>query len=59
MFEMGRKIYIGFIFISYAGDHDPFHIHILTLEGRNIARFDIENQSPMALFTLTKRLKKP
>lgn len=55
---MGRKRYLGYIFITYSGDHSPFHVHILTSLGRNIGRFDIENQCPMDAFKLTKRLRK-
>jgi hypothetical protein len=49
---------MGFIFITYAGDHPPYHVHILTSAGRNIGRFDIENQCPMDDFQISKRLKK-
>lgn len=55
---MGRKRHMGFIFVTYAGDHPPFHVHILTATGRNIGRFDIEHQCPMDNFEVTKRLKK-
>ena len=55
---MGRKRYMGFIFITYAGDHPPYHVHILTADGRNIGRFDLEQQRPMDDFELTKRPKK-
>ena len=49
---------MGFIFITYSGDHPPFHVHILTASGRNIGRFDIEHQCPMDEFQITKRLRK-
>ena len=49
---------MGFIFVTYAGDHPPYHVHILTSTGRNIGRFDIENQRPMDDFEVSKRLKK-
>ena len=55
---MGRKRYKGFIFIPYAEDHPPFHVHILTSTGQNIGRFDIEQQCPMDDFKVTKRLKR-
>jgi hypothetical protein len=32
---------MGFIFITYAGDHPPYHVHILNSTGRNIGRFDL------------------
>lgn len=43
---MGRKKYGGFIFESYANDHQPLHIHIFQGH-RFIGRFDIVNQRPM------------
>jgi len=49
---------MGFIFITYAGDHPPYHVHILTSAGGNIGRFDIEHQCPMDDFQLTRRLRK-
>ena len=49
---------MGFIFVTYAGDHPPYHVHILTSAGRNIGRFDIEHQCPMDDFQLTRRLRK-
>ncbi len=49
---------MGFIFVTYTGDHFPYHVHILTSTGRNIGRFDIENQCPMDDFKVSKRLKK-
>jgi len=55
---MGRKRHMGFIFITYAGDHPLYHVHILTANGRNIGRFDLEQQRPMDHFELTKRLRK-
>jgi len=48
---------MGFIFITYADDHPPYHVHILTSAGRNIGRFDIEHQCPMDDFRITKRLR--
>ncbi len=35
-----------------------YHVHILTSNGRNIGRFDIEHQCPMDDFKVTKRLRK-
>lgn len=55
---MGRKHYVGFIFVTYAGDHPPYHVHILTSRGRNIGRFNIETQRPMDDFEVSKRLRK-
>ena len=49
---------MGFTFVTYTGDHPPFHVHILTATGRNIGRFDIEHQCSMDNFEVTRRLKK-
>ena len=49
---------MGFIFVTYSGDHPPYHVHILTSSGRNIGRFDIEHQCPMDDFEVNKRLRK-
>ena len=48
---------MGFIFVTYAGDHPPYQVHKLTSAGRNIGRFDIEHQCPMDDFRITKRLR--
>lgn len=50
----------GYIFKSYTNDHRPYHIHIFTEKGKEIGRFDLENQVPYKNdnFTLTKTLRK-
>ena len=53
---MSRKRAGGFIFVSYKGDHLPVHVHI-EKNGREIGRWDIENQRPLDNFTLTKQLR--
>ncbi len=49
---------MSFIFVTYTGDHPPYHVHILTSAGRNIGRFDIEHQRPMDDFQISKKLRK-
>ena len=49
---------MGVVFVTYAGDHSPYHVHILTSTGLNIGRFDIEHQCPVDDFQITKKLKK-
>lgn len=49
---------MGFIFVTYAGDHPPYHVHILTSSGRNIGRFNMETQRPMDDFEASKGLRK-
>jgi len=49
---------MGFIFVAYAGDQLPYHVHILTSSGRNIGRFNMETQRPMDDFEASKGLRK-
>ncbi|MBF8267441.1 MAG: hypothetical protein HW388_949 [Dehalococcoidia bacterium] len=53
---MTRKRAGGFIFISYAGDHPPLHVHILK-GGKEIGRWDIEGQRPMDDFEVSGALR--
>ncbi len=43
---MGIKKALGYIFVSYANDHGPLHVHVKK-DGRELFRFDMENQKPM------------
>lgn len=36
----------GYVFVTYKGDHPPYHVHI-EKDGREIGRWDIGNQLPM------------
>ena len=48
----------GFKLISYVSDHRPYHIHI-EYGGKEIGRFDIENQRPMEkAFKITGKLRR-
>lgn len=53
---MGEKTARGFTFRTYAGDHPPYHVHILK-NGREIGRWDIESQKPMDRFVVTRKLR--
>ncbi len=54
---MGRKRLAGYVFITYKGDHRPYHVHIV--EGkREIGRWDIENQTALDGLEVTDKLKK-
>jgi hypothetical protein len=53
---MARKRYGGFIFVTYKGDHPPFHVHI-EHGGREIGRWDIENQKPMDNLQVSQKLR--
>jgi len=44
---VGRKSVGGYQFVTYKGDHPPFHVHIFR-DDRLIGRWDIENQTPMS-----------
>jgi hypothetical protein len=53
---MGRKKRAGFIFVTYKGDHRPYHVHIR--EGKKeIGRWDIENEVPLDGLQVTEKLK--
>jgi len=53
---MGRKRFGGFILVAYKGDHTPLHVHI-EKNGRDIGRWDIENQKPMDDLDVSQKLK--
>lgn len=48
---------IGGCTADYAGDHPPYHVHIIHENGRPIGRFDLERQRPMDDFKISKRLE--
>jgi len=54
---MGIKRWGGYVFITYTGDHRPYHVHIKRGR-REIGRWDIENQKPMDAFEVSERLMK-
>ncbi|MSQ15563.1 MAG: hypothetical protein EXR50_06850 [Dehalococcoidia bacterium] len=54
---MVRKRSGGFVFITYKGDHPPYHVHI-EKDGREIGRWDIENQEPLDDFEVGAKLRK-
>ncbi len=53
---MGRKKRAGFIFLTYKGDHRPYHVHIRQGE-KEIGRWDIENQILLDGLKMTEKLK--
>jgi hypothetical protein len=53
---MGRKKAGGFVFVTYKGDHPPIHVHI-EKNGKDIGRWDIENQRIMEAFEPTRKLR--
>jgi hypothetical protein len=53
---MGKKKLAGYLFITYKGDHRPYHVHIIK-NRRELGRWDIENQMPMDDFEVNNDLK--
>ena len=53
---MGRRKLAGYVFITYKGDHRPYHVHIVK-DRREIGRWDIENQVTMDDFEVTDEVK--
>ena len=53
---MGWKRAGGYIFVTYKGDHPPFHVHILK-GAREIGRWDIAHQRPMDDFEGGRELR--
>ncbi|NQS88616.1 DUF4160 domain-containing protein [Patescibacteria group bacterium] len=43
---MGERKALGFIFVTYINDHDPYHVHVCK-DGRELFRFDIVNQKSL------------
>lgn len=53
---MSRKRRAGYVFITFKGDHRPYHVHVI--QGRReIGRWDIENQVVMDNFEVTDKLR--
>ena len=36
----------GYIFLSWAGDHSPRHVHVYR-DGKLIVKWDLDNKTPM------------
>lgn len=36
----------GYIFLTWAGDHPPRHVHVYR-DGQLVVKWDLENQKPM------------
>jgi len=54
---MSQKKIDGYIFRIYKVDHPPYHVHIFD-GNKELGKFDIENQRPMASLVLTAKLRK-
>ena len=53
---MGEKRIGGFIFRSYTGDHHPLHVHICGHNGRELGRWNLEDQTPMDDLVVSRKL---
>jgi hypothetical protein len=38
----------GYVFITWAGDHNPRHVHVYR-DGRLVAKWDLENGRPIGV----------
>lgn len=54
---MTRKRVGGFVFVTYAGDHGPRHVHI-QYRGRWIGRWDLDHQRPLDDFAVSRHLRR-
>jgi hypothetical protein len=60
---MGKQRRGGYIFITWKGDHDPYHVHVFK-DGKEIAKYNLEDNALMSgkinrkILKLIKELKK-
>lgn len=43
---MGKVRRAGFVFITWKGDHSPYHVHVYR-DGKLVVKWDLENDVPM------------
>jgi hypothetical protein len=43
---MGKIRRGGFVFITWKGDHSPYHVHVYR-DGKLVVKWDLENDVPM------------
>ncbi|MBI5244269.1 MAG: hypothetical protein HY922_11430 [Elusimicrobia bacterium] len=56
---MGIKRVGGFLFVTYIGDHAPMYVHVRIPGGRELGRWDIQDQKPLDRgLKVTNRLRK-
>ena len=53
---MGESGSEDFIFRSYTGDHQPLHVHVCDQNGRELGRWNLEDQVPMDELVVTRKL---
>jgi len=43
---MGKIRRGGYVFVTWAGDHSPYHVHVYK-DGESVLKWDLENDVPM------------
>ena len=43
---MGKVRRGGFVFVTWKGDHSPYHVHVYR-DGRLVVKWDLEHDVPM------------
>ena len=43
---MGKIRRGGFVFVTWKGDHSPYHVHVYR-DGALVVKWDLENELPM------------
>jgi len=45
-FLMGKIRRGGYVFVTWIGDHSPYHVHVYR-DGKLVLKWDLENDVPM------------
>ena len=45
-FMMGKIRRGGYVFVTWIGDHSPYHVHVYR-DGKLVLKWDLENDVPM------------
>lgn len=45
-YGMGKVRRGGYVFVTWAGDHSPYHVHVYR-DGTLVLKWDLENDAPM------------
>ena len=53
---MGRTRRGGYIFITWAGDHAPRHVHVFDDDGKFISRVNLETMQPMDVPKIAQKI---
>ena len=44
--DMGKTRRGGFVFVTWKGDHSPYHVHVYR-DGTLVLKWDLESEAPM------------